>query len=127
MYLQGVLEQQFRRAAGFVETAGVAAARACPVVGVPAPEDFSGASARVAEYRDEFGQAPGTWSPYTYDSLNFLADGIEKAGGTAPQKLTGTLDGVTGWKGWTGSVTIDPDNGNRQPATVVVGQAVTSR
>jgi branched-chain amino acid transport system substrate-binding protein len=105
---------------GFVETAGVAAARACPVVGVPAPEDFSGASARVAEYRDEFGQAPGTWSPYTYDSLNFLADGIEKAGGVAPKKLTGVLNGVTGWKGWTGSVTIDPDNGNRQPATVVI-------
>jgi len=25
---------------GFVETAGVAAARTCPVVGVPAPQDF---------------------------------------------------------------------------------------
>ena len=33
---------------GFVETAGIAAARACPVVGVPAPEDFAGASANVA-------------------------------------------------------------------------------
>ncbi|HEY5710079.1 MAG TPA: branched-chain amino acid ABC transporter substrate-binding protein [Solirubrobacterales bacterium] len=105
---------------GFVETAGVAAARACPVVGVPAPEDFSGAAARVAEYRDEFGEAPGTWSPYTYDSLNFLADGIEKAGGTAAKKLTATLDGIKGWKGWTGSVTIDPRSGNRQPATVVI-------
>ncbi len=105
---------------GFVETAGVAAARACPVVGVPAPEDFSGAAAKVAEYRDEFGEAPGTWSPYTYDSLNFLADGIEKAGGTAAKKLTTALDGVRGWQGWTGSVTIDPRSGNRQPATVVI-------
>jgi branched-chain amino acid transport system substrate-binding protein len=105
---------------GFVETAGAPAAQACPVVGVPAPEDFSGASAKVTEYRDEFDEDPGTWSPYTYDSLNFLADGVEEAGGTAAKKLTNALDSVSGWKGWTGSVTIDPDNGNRQPATVVI-------
>ncbi len=105
---------------GFVETAGVPAARACPVVGVPAPEDFTGAAAKVAEYRDEFGEAPGTWSPYTYDSLNFLANGIERAGGTAPKKLAAALDGTRGWRGWTGSVTIDPRSGNRQPATVVI-------
>ena len=72
------------------------------------PEDFAGAAPKVAEYRDEFGEDPGTWSPYTYDSLNFLAYGVEKAGGTDAKKLTNALDGVNGWKGWTGSVTIDP-------------------
>jgi branched-chain amino acid transport system substrate-binding protein len=105
---------------GFVETAGIAAARSCPVVGVPAPGDFSGASAKVTVYSDEFDEDPGTWSPYTYDSLNFLADGVEKAGGTSAKKLTSALNAVSDWKGWTGSVTIDPDNGNRQPATVVI-------
>ncbi len=105
---------------GFVETAGVAAARACPVVGVPAPGDFAGAAPKVAEYHDEFDQDPGTWSPYTYDSLNFLAYGAKKAGSTAAAKLTKALDGVKGWQGWTGSITIDPHNGNRQPATVVI-------
>lgn len=110
---------------GFVETAGVAAARACPVVGVPAPEDFTGADAKVSQYRKKFGQDPGTWSPYTYDSLNFLAYGAEQANDTAPKQLTETLDGVSAWKGWTGSVTIDPDNGNRQPATVVIVETNT--
>jgi branched-chain amino acid transport system substrate-binding protein len=105
---------------GFVETAGVSAARACPVVGVPAPGDFSGAEAKVDEYRGEFDQDPGTWSPYTYDSLNFLADGIEKAGSADAKKLTSALNGVKDWKGWTGSVTIDPSSGNREPATVVI-------
>jgi len=105
---------------GFVETAGVSAARACPVVGVPAPEDFAGAAGKVAAYRDEFDQAPGTWSPYTYDSLNFLAEGTEKAGSTKAKGLTNALNGIKGWKGWTGSVSIDPSNGNRQPATVVI-------
>jgi branched-chain amino acid transport system substrate-binding protein len=105
---------------GFVETAGVAAAQNCPVVGVPAPQDFAGAATKVGEYEDEFGQDPGTWSPYTYDSLNFLADGANKAGGTAPAELNKALDGVKNWKGWTGSVTIDPHNGNRRPATVTI-------
>jgi branched-chain amino acid transport system substrate-binding protein len=105
---------------GFVETAGIAAARACPVVGVPAPGDFAGAMAKVGKYEDEFGEEPGTWSPYTYDSLNFLADGVKQAGGTSAKKLTNALNGVSGWKGWTGSVTIDPHTGNRQPATVVI-------
>lgn len=105
---------------GFVETAGVAAAQACPVVGVPAPQDFDGAAPKVTEYEDEFGDEPGTWSPYTYDSINFLADGVERAKGTNPAKLKKALDSVQGWKGWTGSVTIDPHNGNRQPATVVI-------
>jgi branched-chain amino acid transport system substrate-binding protein len=105
---------------GFVETAGIAAAQACPVVGVPAPGDFAGAAAKVSEYENEFGEEPGTWSPYTYDSLNFLADGVKQAGGTSAKKLTSALNGVSGWKGWTGSVTIDPHTGNRQPATVVI-------
>lgn len=105
---------------GFVETAGVPAARACPVVGVPAPEDFTGAGAKVSEYESRFDQAPGTWSPYTYDSLNLLAYGARQAGGAGADELTESLNEVKGWLGWTGSVTIDPDNGNRQPATVVI-------
>lgn len=105
---------------GFVETAGVPAARTCPVVGVPAPEDFTGAAAKVSVYRDRFDEAPGTWSPYTYDSLSLLAFSAERAGGTGAGELTDTLDEVKGWPGWTGTVTIDPDNGNRQPATVVL-------
>jgi branched-chain amino acid transport system substrate-binding protein len=105
---------------GFVKTAGVPAARDCPVVGVPAPEDFDGSAPYVAEYRKRFDEAPGTWSPYTYDSVDFLAEGIEKSGGTEAGVLEKSLDSVSGWKGWTGSVTIDPTNGNRRPATVVI-------
>jgi hypothetical protein len=75
---------------------------------------------KVPAYRDEFGAEPGTWSPYTYDSLNFLADGVEKAGSADAKMLTPVLDAVHGRKGWTGSITIDPHNGNRRPATVVI-------
>ena len=106
---------------GFVETAGVAAARACPVVGVPAPEDFDGSAAlRRANTASASAKTPAPGAPTPTTRSNFLADGIEKAGGTDAGKLEKALDAVKGWKGWTGSVTIDPKNGNRQPATVVI-------
>jgi ABC-type branched-subunit amino acid transport system substrate-binding protein len=104
----------------FVPTAGKAAAKACPVVGVPAPNDFLDSAPYVAKYRKQFGRAPGTWSPYTYDSLNFFAYGVRRTGGFDAAALTKELGTVNGWSGWTGFVTIDPSTGNRQPATVVV-------
>lgn len=105
---------------GYVDDAGTDVAQTCKVVGVPAPGDFKGAADYVSKFEDKFSGAPGTWSPYTYDSLNLLADSASKAGGWDSKKLTTALNGVSDWKGWTGSVTIDPKTGNRDPATVVV-------
>jgi len=105
---------------GYVTTAGKAAAQACPTGGVPAPQDFKDGPAFTAEYEKEFGSAPGTWSPYTYDSLNFLAEGVKQAGGFDSGALKEKLSAVKDWQGITGSVTIDPENGNRQPATVTI-------
>ena len=104
----------------FVTTAGKAAAKNCPVVGVPAPNDFVDSSTYVAAYRKQFGKAPGTWSPYAYDSLNFFAYGVRRTGGFDAAALTKELGTVNGWSGWTGYVTTEPSTGNRQPATVVV-------
>ena len=105
---------------GFVETAGIAAAQACPVVGVPAPGDFKDSGHLVATYEEEFGEAPGTWSPYTYDSVNLLARAVEEAGGTDATKVEGALDRVSGSVGWTGAATLDAKTGDRRPATVVI-------
>ena len=105
---------------GFIETAGKQAAENCPVIGVPAPSDFPGSASLVEAYQTEFDSEPGTWSPYTYDSVNFLAEGVTAAGSFDAAAVKAELDKVDGWKGWTGSVTIDPKTGNRDPATVVV-------
>jgi ABC-type branched-subunit amino acid transport system substrate-binding protein len=104
----------------FVTTAGKAAAKQCPVVGVPAPDDFTDSAPHVAAYRKKFKSAPGTWSPYAYDSVNFFAYGVRRTGGFDAAALTKELGTVNGWSGWTGYVTIEPSTGNRQPATVVV-------
>jgi branched-chain amino acid transport system substrate-binding protein len=107
---------------GYVQDAGKAAAGNCDVVGVPAPDDFEGSGTYVSKYQGQFADLPGTWSPYTYDSLNVLAYGANKAGGFDAHALTAALDKVSNWKGWTGSVTLEPGSGNRNPATVTVDQ-----
>jgi branched-chain amino acid transport system substrate-binding protein len=107
----------------FVTTAGKAAARACPVVGVPAPDEFTGAAPYLAAYRKRFGEAPGVWGPYAYDSLAFLAAAVTKAGTWEAAALTRTIVGFEGFRGWTGRVRIAPVTGNREPATVVVLRA----
>jgi branched-chain amino acid transport system substrate-binding protein len=104
----------------FVPTAGKAAAKSCPVVGVPAPDDFVDAAPHVAAYQKRFGHAPGTWSPYAYDSLNLFAYAVRRTGGFDAAALTKELGTINGWSGWTGYVTLEPSTGNRQPATVVV-------
>lgn len=104
---------------GYVSDAGTAA-KACEVVGVPAPGDFPSSESYVSAFEEKFSSAPGTWSPYTFDSLKFLADGASAAGTFDAAALTKKLSTVAGWKGWTGSVTIEPATGNRNPATVVV-------
>ena len=105
---------------GFISDAGTAAVNACDVVGVPAPSDFKGSAIHVTAFQAQFAQPPGTWSPYTYDSLNFLVDGAKKVGSFDSKPLTANLSTTVGWTGWTGSVTIQPKTGNRDPATVVV-------
>lgn len=105
---------------GFITDAGVEAAKSCPVVGVPAPDDFQGSEQVNKDFKSDFGEAAGTWSPYAYDSVNLLADAVKSEGSFDSTKLNEYLDAVDGWKGWTGSVTIDAKTGNRDPATVVV-------
>jgi branched-chain amino acid transport system substrate-binding protein len=107
---------------GFITVAGLGAAMASQVVGVPSPTDFPDGPAFAADYENMFGTKPGTWSPYTYDSVNFLIDGARATRNRkfAKKRLKKVLDNVTDWHGVTGSVTIDPLTGNRVPATLVI-------
>lgn len=104
---------------GYITAAGAAAAT-CPVVGVPAPQDFPGSAPLLAEYQSQFGSPAGAWSPYTHDSVLVLADAINRAGSTSADALSSALLATRGWKGWTGSVSFEPGTGNRLPAPVTV-------
>lgn len=105
---------------GFVSTAGVEAAQNCPIVGVPAPDDFADSVSLVAAYTEKFNSAPGTWSPYTYDSVMMLADAIAAVGSSDADAIREFLLEQTEWSGWTGAVGFDAQTGNRVPAPVVV-------
>ena len=104
---------------GYVTSAGTSASR-CTVVGVPAPTDFAGAASHVADYKSAFGQNPGTWSPYTYDSVNLLVSTARENGGFAAKGLERRFGDVRNFQGWTGDLAIALPTGNREPATVVL-------
>jgi ABC-type branched-subunit amino acid transport system substrate-binding protein len=110
---------------GYITAAGIPAAQKCPVVGVPAPGDFPNSASLVEAYTKQFNSAPGSWSPYTYDSVLVLADAIGRAGGTSSSALKSALAATSGWKGWTGTVSFEATTGNRIPAPVTVN-TVTS-
>ena len=105
---------------GFVSAAGIAAAQNCPIVGVPAPADFPNSETLVDAYFNEYGTSPGTWSPYSYDSVKMLADALGSVGSNDAAKIRAYLVGEAGWSGWTGTVSFDANSGNRIPAPVVV-------
>lgn len=106
---------------GYLEAAGEAAPN-CEVVGVPAPDDFASSETYVSDYEDRFGEAPGTWTPYTYDSLKVLAQAVEQAGSFDAEELSAALAEVKGLQGWTGSITLVSGTGNREPATVTLDE-----
>lgn len=109
----------------YITAAGIPAAQKCPVVGVPAPDDFPNSAPLVEAYTKQFNSAPDSWSPYTYDSVLVLADAIGRAGGTSAAALKSALAATSGWKGWTGTVSFEATTGNRIPAPVTVN-TVTS-
>ena len=105
---------------GYITDAGVETAQTCSVVGVPSPADFPNADTFVTAFEAAFNDAPGSWSPYTYDSVLVLADAIERAGSTDAADLSEALLATDGWTGWTGSVAFEADTGNRVPAPVTL-------
>jgi branched-chain amino acid transport system substrate-binding protein len=104
----------------YITSAGIETAQTCSVLGVPSPGDFTGSDALVSAFEDAFDTSPGSWSPYTYDSVMLLADAIERANGTEASALTTALAATSGWSGWTGTVAFEADTGNRVPAPVTV-------
>ena len=106
---------------GFITAAGLDAAKACPIVGVPDPNDFPGSEPLVAAFTAKFPTEPGVWSPYTYDSVKLLAARATEAGSFDAEPLSTALAATKDWKGWTGTVaSFESPSGNRQPAPVTI-------
>ncbi|MDQ3873970.1 MAG: branched-chain amino acid ABC transporter substrate-binding protein [Actinomycetota bacterium] len=104
----------------FVESAGLDAAKRCYSSGVPAPAQFSRAGEYVADYREKFGVAPGTWGTFTYDSVKLLFSAVRAAGAWDAPRVREELSRTSDYTGITGEIDIDPQTGNRKVVPVVI-------
>jgi branched-chain amino acid transport system substrate-binding protein len=98
---------------GFISSAGLAASQRCLFSGVPAAPQLPSAKKFVARYRKAFKKEPGVWGVFTYDSARILFRAIEKTGGTGFGRLQRRLKHTKGYRGQTGTTTIDPATGYR--------------
>jgi branched-chain amino acid transport system substrate-binding protein len=98
---------------GFVSSAGLAASRRCVFSGVPAAPQLPSANSFVRRYRKAFKKEPGVWGVFAYDSAKILFRAIERTGGTRFKRLQRVLKHTKGYRGQTGTITIDPATGYR--------------
>jgi branched-chain amino acid transport system substrate-binding protein len=117
----------------FVSTAGVPASRFCRYSGVPTAAQIPTAANYVRQYRAAFRTSPGVWGTFTYDSTNLLLAAIRKTQTVDYGALMKNLLHTRGYKGATGTITIDPSTGNRTKVPVYIltvsaaGQFITTR
>jgi branched-chain amino acid transport system substrate-binding protein len=104
----------------FADSAGLSAARRCSFSGVPSAENFPAANDYVASYKAKFGNAPGTWGTFTYDSVKLLVDAVKRAGAWDGSAVRDQLNATDDFTGITGLISIDPATGNRVDVPVVI-------
>lgn len=97
----------------FPREAGLAAAQRCVFSGVPEPSQIPTARRYVRRYSRRYNTTAGVWGTFTYDSINLLARAIERTETTRFRPLLEDLLRTKGYRGQTGTITIDPQTGNR--------------
>ena len=104
----------------FVQAAGTASASACVNSGVPSAAELPGGPSYVAAYRAKFHQAPGTWGAFVYDSVDIWAAAAKQSHQAFGPKIRAALGKTSGFRGVTGTTTIQPSTGNRLSPPVVI-------
>jgi branched-chain amino acid transport system substrate-binding protein len=103
---------------GFLAKTTLTEAQRCVFSGVPAPTEMPSARRYVREYGAMFGTKPGVWGSFTYDSARILFRAIDKANGYSLAAVGRQLRRTKGYRGATGTITINAKTGYR--ATVPV-------
>lgn len=73
----------------------------------------------VGAFKTEYGRDPLALAALGYDAVNFLADGIRRAQGTAPDALQKALAETKDFPGVTGTITLDADRTPAKSAIVL--------
>lgn len=74
----------------------------------------------VQSYRQRYGNLiPDAHAALAYDALRFLADAIQKAGGTDPQKMRDALAETRNFPGITGIISMDRERNAVKPGVIL--------
>jgi branched-chain amino acid transport system substrate-binding protein len=105
---------------GFLAKTTLTEAQRCVFSGVPAPTEMPSAKRYVREYRAMFGRKPGVWGSFTYDSATILLRAIDKAKSYSFAGVERMLRRTKGYRGATGTITIDAKTGYRTSVPVSI-------
>jgi ABC-type branched-subunit amino acid transport system substrate-binding protein len=105
---------------GFIANATLAEAQRCVFSGVPAATEMPSAKTYVRQYRAAFRKNPGVWGSFTYDSARILFAAINRAKSYDFAAVERTLRATKGYRGATGTITIDPKTGYRTNVPVSI-------
>jgi branched-chain amino acid transport system substrate-binding protein len=104
MVADGSVDPQLIQIAGQQNAQGVFATM------TQTPQTIPGGDAWIKKYQDKFGDAPGPYSPQAYDAVRVAAEAVEKAGSTDGQKVIKALEGIDGFKIFSGSLKFTPEH-----------------
>jgi branched-chain amino acid transport system substrate-binding protein len=105
---------------GFLAGATLAQAQRCVFDGVPAATEMPSARTYVRQYRRMFHKQPGVWGSFTYDSAQILFAAINRARSYALRAVERQLRRTNAFRGATGAITINPNNGYRTTVPVSI-------
>jgi len=105
---------------GFVAKTTLAEAQRCVFSGVPAATEMPSARTYVRQYRAKFGKKAGVWGSFTYDSARILFAAIDRAKSSGFAAVERQLRATKGYRGATGTITIDPKTGYRAKVPVSI-------
>lgn len=105
---------------GFVAYTSLAEAQRCVFSGVPAAAQMPSASDYVGQFRRAFKKDPGVWGSFTFDSARILFAAINRAKSDTFGPVLQALRRTKGYRGATGTITIDPKTGYRTNVPVSI-------
>ena len=105
---------------GFLAQATLPESQRCVFSGVPAATEMPSATGYVRAFRARFRTAPGVWGSFTYDSAKILFAAINKARSYSFAAVERKLRRTAGYRGATGTITIDRKTGYRTKVPVSI-------
>ena len=81
--------------------------------------DDPGMATFVKDYKAKFNSEPNAMAALGYDAANLIAKAIEDGKSAEPEKIRAALEGMKGFKGVGGEITIDPKTHNPEKSAVI--------